>query len=146
MTDYLVSEEELFNGKPIRIDTDGYPYITIKGKKTYLHIYVWEKTFGEHPKGCEIHHKDLDKANYKLNNLELMTKGNHKKLHKGWVNKNKVWIKKPCSYCGKILDLDNFYTCHKANTKTTYLSSICKKCIAEKSKIEYKLKSTNINY
>lgn len=46
-----------------------------------LHVYIWEKEHGEVPKGYHVHHKDSDKNNNELNNLELLSSSRHAKLH-----------------------------------------------------------------
>lgn len=50
-------------------------------KKTTAHRYVWEKNFGEIPKGFHIHHKDEDKTNNSIENLALVDPKQHSKLH-----------------------------------------------------------------
>lgn len=48
-----------------------------------LHRYVYEKEIGTLPKGrgFNIHHKDGDKKNNDISNLELMTNSKHQKEH-----------------------------------------------------------------
>ena len=36
-----------------------------------LHRYIWETRVGEIPSGFEIHHKDQDKSNNALENLDI---------------------------------------------------------------------------
>ena len=56
----------------------GYRYVN----KSPLHHLVWEKYYGKKvPKGYHIHHKDENKTNNDINNLELMTASDHMKLH-----------------------------------------------------------------
>ena len=51
------------------INSAGY-YNTSKG---LLHRKIWERAYGKIPKGLEINHKDGNKLNNDLNNLELVT-------------------------------------------------------------------------
>lgn len=54
-------------------------------KKTYrklLHRYIFEQAYGEIPTGYVIHHKDNDRLNNSLQNLQMMTIGEHTKLHR----------------------------------------------------------------
>lgn len=44
--------------------------------------YVWEKANGPIPRGMGIHHKDRDKLNDALDNLELVSKAEHIDLHR----------------------------------------------------------------
>lgn len=72
-----------FNGyKFTRDDKTGY-YLssTIDGKRYRLHRYIWEYYNGKIPKGYHIHHKDHNKNNNEISNLELLTKEEHSKRH-----------------------------------------------------------------
>lgn len=57
----------------------GY-YLNAKTHKR-LHVYVWEYFNGEVPRGCEVHHKDFDKSNNGIDNLQMLTKKDHVILH-----------------------------------------------------------------
>ena len=63
----------------------GKGWIDEKGYKRFEqgreHRLVWEKAHGPIPIGMIIHHKDGDKMNNKIENLKMMTKGEHIKLH-----------------------------------------------------------------
>lgn len=72
-----------FNGyKFTKDDKTGY-YLssTINGKRYRLHRYVWEYYNGAIPKGYHVHHKDHNKNNNELSNLELLTIKEHRKRH-----------------------------------------------------------------
>lgn len=60
--------------------------------RKYLHQYIWEKHFGEIPKGYEIHHIDGDTCNNLLNNLQMLDIKSHKRLH--WNDYKKEWARK----------------------------------------------------
>ena len=120
---------EFFEGFSVYYDAKGYPVIWVGGKDVKLHIFVWEKEYGAKPPDMDIHHKDLNKSNYKLENLELLSKSDHRKFHAGWVRKNGEWVEKPCSGCSKILPLSMFYP-RKGYTP----SAKCKKCHCETNK------------
>ena len=52
------------------------------GKWQREHHYVWEAHGNAPaPKGYVLHHKDEDKENNRYTNLELLTRGQHAKLH-----------------------------------------------------------------
>lgn len=58
----------------------GYIYIYVNNKP--LHHLVWEKHYGKKvPKGYQIHHKDKNKTNNDINNLQLISASEHTKLH-----------------------------------------------------------------
>lgn len=46
-----------------------------------LHRYVWKYYNGDIPEGYEIHHKDFDKGNNDISNLEMLTVAEHRALH-----------------------------------------------------------------
>lgn len=58
-------------------------YVFIKTPKGWVreHRFVWEKYRGAIPKGMVVHHKDENKLNNKIRNLELLTRGEHQRLH-----------------------------------------------------------------
>ena len=45
-----------------------------------LHRYVWEFYNGPIPKGYHIHHKDFNKANNDISNLQLLSLEEHEKI------------------------------------------------------------------
>ena len=66
------------NGSTIQ---NGYVFIWINGKRIREHRYIWVKHNGIIPKGMCIHHKDLDKQNNNINNLQLVTHSEHTTIH-----------------------------------------------------------------
>jgi len=70
-------------------------YIRIKDKQKYRvleHRKVIEEHLWRLLKDDEIiHHKDKNKLNNSINNLEIMTSVEHSKLHYEERNKNKLW-------------------------------------------------------
>lgn len=67
------------NKKFTRDDKTGY-YLNSTMRKR-MHVYVWEYYNGAIPKGYEIHHKDCDKSNNNISNLEMLISSKHKALH-----------------------------------------------------------------
>ena len=73
-----------YNGYLFRRDKKSGYYLSsqkIGKKRKRLHVYVYEIEVGAIPKGYEVHHKDLDKNNNDIGNLELLTKKEHLKIH-----------------------------------------------------------------
>jgi len=69
-----------YNGYKFRKDKkSGYWLCSTLHKR--LHCCVWEQYNGEIPKGYEVHHKDHNKDNNDISNLELMIRAEHRKLH-----------------------------------------------------------------
>jgi endogenous inhibitor of DNA gyrase (YacG/DUF329 family) len=62
----------------------------ISSKHKRLHVYVWEKYNGPVPKGYHVHHIDHNINNNEIDNLMLMGKYEHLKLHASLQNKDKV--------------------------------------------------------
>lgn len=54
----------------------------VNGKRPRLHRYIWELFNGTIPKGYDVHHKDHNKDNNEIDNLELLTKREHIEKHK----------------------------------------------------------------
>lgn len=69
----------LYDGIEFRIIKSCPYYVSKKGIK--FHRYIWEKYNGYIPKGYHIHHKDLNKLNNNINNLQCLTASDHMKLH-----------------------------------------------------------------
>lgn len=52
------------------------------------HQRVWEEANGPLPDGYVIHHKNHDKLDNRLVNLEALTRSEHVKVHNRWNTKN----------------------------------------------------------
>lgn len=65
-----------FGGNKYALRNNGY-YGKTSGKRTLLHRDVWELHNGKIPDGYDIHHKDEDKTNNALHNLECLPKAEH---------------------------------------------------------------------
>jgi len=117
-----------FNGYQVWLDPKGYPRCHAKGKEL-VHVQVWEGVNGPVPVGCVVHHRDLNKMNWEVDNLELLTRGDHLRVHAGWIrDKDGKWTHKICSRCKKLLLLSSFVS------STGKLRSRCKECnVAVKS-------------
>lgn len=129
----VVQVGEMFEGCMVHLN-GRYPAIYINRKDVHLHVLVWERANGPRPKGnsTHIHHKDHDPLNYDLDNLELLSVSDHRRLHSGWTQKDGEWIEKPCSTCKKVLPLSEFYR------KGSGTASICKECYRLLAEERYK--------
>ena len=64
------------------VDYLGYRRLNIDGRRVHEHIYVWEQQYQQPiPRGCVVHHIDMNKLNNSIDNLQLLTVGEHVKLH-----------------------------------------------------------------
>jgi hypothetical protein len=69
-----------------------YKKINLGNHKTIdEHRLIWKNTFGEIPEGYVVHHKDGDGKNNSLDNLELMTRLEHNRLH--------FKLNRSCKFC-----------------------------------------------
>jgi hypothetical protein len=110
--------------RKIYLDHKGYSCVYINHKEYKVHVLVWQSVFGIKPKGYEIHHKDQDKSNYDIDNLELLSSSDHRRIHAGWVRISGEWTHKPCNKCGQLLPLSDFYYVNTRKIET----ALCKVC------------------
>lgn len=89
----MSEKTQYFMGYRFTRGKEGTYYRCAKLKKR-MHIFVWEYYNGVIPKGYEIHHKDFDKSNNDISNLELLTISEHRKLHADLLtNEEREWRK-----------------------------------------------------
>ena len=62
-------------------ENERYKFVYVDGKKVPEHVLVWERAHGPKPQGCDIHHIDGNGKNNALENLECLTKSEHRMLH-----------------------------------------------------------------
>lgn len=85
MIQYLDNHDTAcYNGYTFRRDKKTGYYLSAKpicGKRKRLHVYVWENEIGEIQKGFQVHHKDRNKDNNEIENLELLSVHEHMSIH-----------------------------------------------------------------
>lgn len=73
----------------IKTDNLGRPRITMNNGVYTESVYIWEKVNGPVPEGYVVHHIDHNPKNNNIDNLQLMTRGehiiHHKSLNIDWV-------------------------------------------------------------
>lgn len=79
-------------GRTGTLGKNGYIAITIYGKRNYMHRVVWEQYYGDIPNGFIIHHRDGNKLNNSIENLELISNAEHSRLHakQNMFGKNRI--------------------------------------------------------
>jgi len=88
-----------------------YPYKKYRDKYCYEHRLVYWLNFGEIPEDYEIHHKDENKHNNNIDNLELMSGEEHRRKHYSKKGRTVVLLK--CPVCQLIF---------KKNISDTFMS------------------------
>ena len=71
----------------------GYVYVGLKGKAIPIHILVakaFPEICGEWFENADVHHKDFDRTNNNANNLQVITKKEHHRLHLNRNNKEQI--------------------------------------------------------
>lgn len=78
----IAAERVYYDGYLVNFSSStGYPTIWNGERNILLHRYVWEKYKGKVPKGYQVHHKDENKHNYDIENLELLKISDHHRKH-----------------------------------------------------------------
>lgn len=79
----MVEKTITFNGIDFkRYNGENYYMAFVKGKKIRLHTFIWETHNNKIvPKNHVIHHVDFNPLNNSIENLELLTKSEHQKIH-----------------------------------------------------------------
>jgi hypothetical protein len=90
------------------------------------HDIVWERVHGPIPPKHEIHHKDMNPINNAIENLEMMSRLMHKRLHSGCEVREDGWWK-PCRKCGDWYHIDHYPKRHDG------VGSWCRKCLTANS-------------
>ena len=81
-TENLPPKYQYFDGKKFTRDEHTGYYLSSSGKpRKRMHVYVWEYYNSKVPKGYEIHHRDGNKANNDISNLQLVDAKDHRKIH-----------------------------------------------------------------
>jgi len=70
----------VFNGTRYTRKPSGY-YAATRGGRGLLHRAIWEASNGPIPSSSDIHHRNGDRGDNRLANLELMSKSDHARHH-----------------------------------------------------------------
>lgn len=63
------------------VSRGGYRFIWVDGREVQEHRWVWEQANGPIPPGYEVHHRNDNKLDNRIENLELLSKPEHGRLH-----------------------------------------------------------------
>lgn len=74
-------------------------YMVYNGK--FVHRKIWEKHYGTIPKGMLVHHVNENKQDNRIENLELLTRAAHCKLHRPRLG-YRAPVNEICKICGSL--------------------------------------------
>ena len=110
------------------ITKHGYRRVKVNGKYVFEHRAIWEKLNGPIPPEMFIHHKDGNRLNNDISNLELVTYESHRRKHSIlYESKDGNWTKR-CRRCGIVFPLSAFYGGIRKR-----LTAECKPCYCKKT-------------
>lgn len=75
---------QVYDNHKFTLTKDGYLRGTVNKKRVLMHVYVWLKFNGNIPENYCVYHKDRNKENNKIDNLEII----HKSKMSSYFNPN----------------------------------------------------------
>lgn len=98
------------------------------------HKLLYEQQYGKLPRGMHVHHKNGDKNDNRLENLEALTNQDHSRLHNkpGTNRKNHLHYICDCPVCGETFGIEAVMLDWFIQTRPGYTGPYCsRKCAAK---------------
>ncbi len=103
----LKKPKYFYKGEAYTLDRDGYLKKT-SGDHKWLHMVIWEEYYGLIPENHEVHHRDENKLNNDISNLECLHYTAHGRIHKPIYQTPD----NHCLYCGKKIERRHYPKAH----------------------------------
>lgn len=123
--------KRFYKGKCLKnhIGKNGYYYTNIYGKRYEIHRLVYKVFIGEVPKNFEVHHKNHDKLDNRVENLGIIETSEHRKFHYN-EHKHKLIDTKAKTVLqfdinGYFIKEYNSVKCAKDITGIAHISDVC---------------------
>ena len=126
-------KHQKFKGNVYRLNSGGHFERTEQ-----IHRSLYEYYNGQIELGFHIHHKDFKKENNEIENLQMLTNSDHRKLH-STIGAEQTYRKEKyiCSICGQ--EFEAFVRGKKKTTNFHYCSDKCRAEMIYKTRYEERL-------